>query len=174
MSLQTIAAAIRDIPDFPKPGIVFKDITPLLANPRIFRETVELMVAAWLDPKPDLVVGVDARGFIFGAAAAYELGLGFVPVRKRGKLPWQRFSAEYALEYGTDSVEMHVDAVAAGQRVLIVDDLLATGGTARAAASLIEQGGGEVMGIQALIELAFLEPRRALAPYSVESLIVVD
>ncbi len=174
MSLATITAAIRDIPDFPKPGIVFKDITPLLQDPEMFRETVDLISAPWHDQSIDLIVGIDARGFIFGSVMAYQMGVGFVPVRKQGKLPWSSFKAEYDLEYGTGTVEMHIDAVAAGQRVLIVDDLLATGGTARAAIELVEQAGGEVVGVQAVIELAFLNPRQKLSDQLVRSLIVVS
>ena len=172
--IDKINAAIRSIPDFPKPGIIFKDITPVLRDPELFSAVVTLIADQWRDQELDAVAAVDARGFIMGAAVAYELGLGFVPVRKAGKLPWDTVSASYALEYGTNTVEMHADGVKPGEKILLVDDLLATGGTAGAAASLIEGLGATVAGIQFMLELAFLKGREALASYEVYSLIRVD
>ncbi|MGH3023798.1 MAG: adenine phosphoribosyltransferase [Gaiellaceae bacterium] len=166
-----LAAHIRDIPDFPKRGIVFKDIMPLLADPEALRETVE-QLAAFAEPrKPDVVLGAEARGFILGAALAYRLGCGFVAARKPGKLPWRTISAKYALEYGFDALELHADAIKSGSRVLIHDDLLATGGTARAKVDLVEQLGGTVVGLAFVIELDFLQGREKLAGYDVFSLI---
>jgi adenine phosphoribosyltransferase len=166
-----LAARIRDIPDFPKRGIVFKDIMPLLADPESLRETVERL-AEFAEPrKPDLILGAEARGFILGAALAYRLGSGFVAARKPGKLPWRTISAKYALEYGFDALELHADAIRPGARVLIHDDLLATGGTARAKVDLVEQLGGTVVGLAFVIELEFLEGREKLAGYDVFSLI---
>ena len=171
MSQADIKRLIRDIPDFPKPGIVFKDIMPLLADHEALREAVE-QIAVWAEPKqPDLVLGAEARGFILGGALALELGCGFVAARKPGKLPWETVSAEYELEYGTDSLELHADAIAKGARVLIHDDLLATGGTAHAKVELVEKLGGEVVGIAFVIELAFLHGRDRLEGYDVHSLI---
>jgi adenine phosphoribosyltransferase len=166
-----LASKIRDIPDFPKPGIVFKDIMPLLADPAAFRATVDGLADFARPREPDLVMGAEARGFILGGALALELGCGFVAARKPGKLPWETVSAEYELEYGTDSLELHADAIAEGARVLIHDDLLATGGTARAKVELVEQLGGEVVGIAFVIELGFLHGREKLAGYDVHSLI---
>lgn len=174
MSIQALENAIRDIPDFPKPGIIFKDITPILRDPELFRETIDLITEAWKDQKIDGVAGIDARGFILGGAVAYNLNVGFIPLRKKGKLPWDIVTAEYALEYGTDAIEMHADAVLEGQNILIVDDLLATGGTAGAAAQLIEDCGAKVAGFEFLIELAFLKGREALKPRRVRSLINVE
>ena len=166
-----LKAKIRDIPDFPRPGIVFKDIMPLLADPGAFRDTVEAL-AEFAEPRrPDVILGAEARGFILGGALAYRLGCGFVAARKPGKLPWETVSAEYQLEYGVDSLELHADAITDGARVLVHDDLLATGGTARAKVNLVEQLGGEVVGLVFVIELAFLEGREKLAPYDVHSLI---
>lgn len=166
-----LASKIRDIPDFPKRGIVFKDIMPLLADPDALRETVEELVAFAEPRKPDVVLGAEARGFILGAALAYRLGAGFVPARKPGKLPWRTISAKYALEYGFDALELHADAITPGTRVLIHDDLLATGGTARAKVDLVEQLGGTVVGLAFVIELEFLSGREKLAGYDVFSLI---
>lgn len=160
--LQQLRAAVRDVPDFPKPGIIFKDITPLLADPVTFRSAIDAFVEATRPLGADKIVGIDARGFLFGAPVAYALGLGFVPVRKRGKLPAQCESAAYQLEYGTAVVEMHTDALRAGERVVLIDDLLATGGTAAAAIKLIEKMGGSVAELQFLIELTFLEGRKHL------------
>lgn len=162
---------VRDVPDFPKPGILFKDITPVVQNYEALREVIDRL-AYWAQPKqPDAVLGIEARGFIFGAPIALALGVGFVPLRKLGKLPYNRVSEEYALEYGTNTVEMHADAVLPGQRILIVDDLLATGGTAAAATRLVERLGGVVVGLEFLIELEFLEGRKVLSAYDVHTLI---
>jgi adenine phosphoribosyltransferase len=166
-----LASKIRDIPDFPKPGIVFKDIMPLLADPEALREAVTQLAAFARPRSPDLVLGAEARGFILGGALAYELGCGFVAARKPGKLPWDTVSAEYDLEYGTDSLELHADAIAQGARVLVHDDLLATGGTARAKCDLVELLGGTVVGIAFVIELEFLHGREKLQGYDVHSLI---
>ncbi len=166
-----LASKIRDIPDFPKEGIVFKDIMPLLADAEALRQTVEELAAFARPLSPDLVLGAEARGFILGGALAYELGCGFVAARKPGKLPWETVSAEYDLEYGTDSLELHADAIAQGARVLVHDDLLATGGTARAKCDLVEQLGGSVVGIAFVIELEFLHGREKLEGYDVHSLI---
>ena len=168
---ETLQAKIRDVPDFPEPGIVFKDIMPLLADPATLRETVDLL-ADWIEPrKPDVILGAEARGFILGAAIAYKLGCGFVAARRPGKLPWETVSATYALEYGENSLELHADAIADGQRVLVHDDVLATGGTAWAICNLAEQLGGVVVGTAFVIELAFLEGRKQLEQYDVFSLI---
>jgi adenine phosphoribosyltransferase len=169
-----LRSRIRDIPDFPKPGIVFKDIMPLLADAEALRETVE-QLAEWAEPKEvDYIVGAEARGFILGSALAYRLGCGFVAARKPGKLPYLTVGAKYALEYGFDALEMHVDAVPRGSRVLVHDDLLATGGTARAKIDLVEQLGAEVVGLAFVVELAFLGGRDRLYPYDVHSLIQYD
>jgi adenine phosphoribosyltransferase len=165
---------IRDIPDFPKPGIVFKDITPLLLDPAALDAAVAAL-AGWARPKAiDLVLAAEARGFILGAALARELGAGFVPARKPGKLPHATVSAEYILEYGVDALEMHADALADGARVLLHDDLLATGGTARALVDLAEGAGAEVVGCGFLVELAFLDGRERLAGYDVHALVSYD
>ncbi|HXV57669.1 MAG TPA: adenine phosphoribosyltransferase [Gaiellaceae bacterium] len=166
-----LTSYIRDIPDFPKRGIVFKDIMPLLADPEALHATVERL-AEFAEPrKPDIVLGAEARGFILGAALAYRLGAGFVAARKPGKLPWRTISAKYALEYGFDALELHADSIAPGTRVLIHDDLLATGGTARAKVDLVEQLGGTVVGLAFVIELEFLNGRDRLQGYDVCSLI---
>ena len=162
---------VRDVPDFPTPGIVFKDIMPLLADPEGLRTAVAEL-AEWARPKqPDLILGAEARGFILGGALAHELGCGFVAARRPGKLPWRTISATYALEYGENSLELHEDAFARGARVLVHDDVLATGGTVKAILDLVEQLGGEVVGIGFVIELEFLNGREALAGYDVRSLI---
>ena len=166
-----LAAKIRDVPDFPKPGIIFKDIMPLLADPEALRETVERL-AEWSEPrKPDLILAVEARGYITGGALACRLGCGFAAARKPGKLPWRTIAAKYALEYGFDSLELHADAIARGQRVLVHDDVLATGGTSKATTELVEQLGGEVVGLPFIIELGFLKGRDKLVGYDVFSLI---
>jgi len=162
---------IRDIPDFPKEGIVFKDITPVLQHPDAFREIVAHMLAYAREQEADAIVGIESRGFMFGAPVALELSVPFVPIRKLGKLPGETIHVEYALEYGTNTVEMHKDSFSRGDRVVVVDDLLATGGTAAAAADLIERGGGVVAGMVFMVELSFLEGRNALAEYDVVSLI---
>ena len=168
---ETLRAKIRDIPDFPEPGIVFKDIMPLLADPATLRETVDLL-AEWVEPRePDVILGAEARGFILGAALAYKLGHGFVAARRPGKLPWKTVSATYALEYGANVLELHADAISNGQRVLVHDDVLATGGTAKAICDLAGQLGGEIVGVAFVIELAFLEGRKHLENYDVYSLI---
>jgi len=164
-----IANAVRDVPDFPKPGILFKDITPLLSDGALFKEAIDLFLDACKPLRPDKIVGIDARGFMFGSAVAYELGAGFVPVRKKGKLPYQTKEASYTLEYGEATVEMHIDAIAPGERIVLVDDLLATGGTSAAAARLITQAGGHLVEAQFLIELAFLSGRRHLEPVPVRA-----
>lgn len=157
-----VRAAVRDVPDFPQPGIVFKDITPVLADAVLFNDVIEYLAQRMRPLRVDVVAGIESRGFIFGAPLAKELGAGFVPIRKPGKLPAQRIRVDYALEYGSDALEAHADAVTAGSRVLIVDDVLATGGTARAAAQLVHQLRGEVMGFCILIELGFLNGRKQL------------
>jgi adenine phosphoribosyltransferase len=169
--LAAIRAAIRDVPDFPKPGIVFKDITPLLGDAAAFRQTMDLMAEMCRDLNPDQVVAIESRGFIFGGALADRLGAGFVPVRKPGKLPWRRVSRTYELEYGTDALEMHQDALHPGVRALVVDDVIATGGTARAVSELIELVGAHVAGYAFLVELGFLDGRRKLDGYEVRSLV---
>lgn len=168
---QRVLATIRDVPDFPKPGIVFKDITPILADPALFRDVISAMSAPWRDAGITHVAGIESRGFIFAAPIALELGVGFVPIRKPGKLPWQTAAREYALEYGTDRLEMHVDACPAPARVLLVDDVLATGGTAEAAAALIEQVGGTVAGCAFLLAISFLGGAGRLGAYHVRSLL---
>lgn len=155
-------ALIRDIPDFPQPGILFKDITPVLGDPDALREIVDLLCEKITALSPDRIIGIESRGFLFGVPVAYKLGLPFSPVRKLGKLPYQTIKEEYALEYGTNTVEAHVDAVEPGDRVVIVDDLLATGGTAMAAAALVERLGGTVAGYAFLVELEFLNGRERL------------
>ncbi len=173
MSLD-LRARIRDIPDFPKPGIVFKDITPLLLDPAALDAAVTA-IADWARPRRiDLVLAAEARGFILGGAVAHELGAGFVPARKPGKLPSETVSAEYVLEYGVDALEMHADALADGARVLLHDDLLATGGTARALAQLAEGRGAVIAGCAFLVELAFLGGREPLAGYDVHALVAYD
>ena len=167
-----IARAIRNVPDFPKPGIQFKDITPLLADARLFAGAVDMLCDAYQPGAVDAVVGIDARGFIFAAAAALKLGAGFVPVRKKGKLPHQTHEQEYALEYGTATVAMHVDALRPGARVLLMDDLLATGGTAAAAVALVKKLDAEILEVSFLIELKFLNGREKLKGYNVNSLVV--
>ena len=172
--MSDLAAHIRDIPDFPKPGILFKDITPLLLDPEALAEAVRGL-AEWAGPRDvRYVVAAEARGFILGAALARDLGAGFVPARKPGKLPHETVSAEYILEYGIDALEVHSDAFAHGARVLVHDDLLATGGTAKALCELVEQPDGEVAGCAFLIELAFLNGRERLAGYDVQALLRYD
>jgi len=166
-----LAAQVRDIPDFPTPGVTFKDITPLLGDPSSFRAAIDALVAPHVGEGITKVLGVEARGFMLAAPVAYGLGAGLVPVRKVGKLPWDVEAAEYALEYGTDVLEVHRDALAPGERVLIVDDVLATGGTAAATIRLAEALGAEVVGLAFLIELTYLGGRRLLPDREVSSLL---
>jgi adenine phosphoribosyltransferase len=171
MAAVDLKTKIRDVPDFPQPGIVFKDIMPLLADEQAFAQLTDEL-AAWAEERePDVVLGAEARGFITGGALAYKLGCGFVAARKPGKLPWKTVSATYALEYGSDSLELHADAIKEGGRVLIHDDVLATGGTAKAKIELVEQLGGVVVGVLFIISLEFLNGREKLAGYDVHSLI---
>lgn len=162
---------VRNIPDFPKPGILFRDITTLIQDKKAFKESVNRLAAKYKGKKIDKVVAVEARGFIFGAAVAYKLGAGFVPVRKRGKLPWKTTSVTYELEYGTDTLEMHIDAILPGERILIVDDLLATGGTVKAVTELVEEKKAKIAGIAFVIELFDLGGKEKLKEYPVLSLI---
>ncbi len=171
MDLERLKAHIRDVPDFPQPGIVFKDITPLLADPIAFSTVIDLIVVHFGRGSVDKVVGIEARGFILASPVAYHFGAGFIPVRKSGKLPWKTQSAEYELEYGSETLEIHTDAFSPGERVLIVDDVLATGGTAQATARLVEGAGAKVIGIAFLIELGFLKGREKLRGYDTLSLI---
>jgi adenine phosphoribosyltransferase len=171
VTVQDIYRSIRDVPDFPKPGILFKDITPLLLDPKAFRRTVELMAAPFAAARATRVVSIESRGFLLGAPIALALDAGLVPIRKPGKLPAARGRVEYALEYGTDALEMHRDAVGRADRVLIVDDVLATGGTAGAAAKLVRAHGAEVLGFTFLIELDFLKGRERLVGERVEALL---
>jgi len=166
-----IERAIRNVPDFPQPGIQFKDITPVLADAQLFAGAIDLLTDAFRPGSVDAVVGIDARGFIFAAAAAMKLRAGFVPVRKKGKLPFKTIEQDYALEYGTATVAMHVDALKPGSRVILIDDLLATGGTAAAAAALVKKLGAEILEIAFLIELKFLNGRNKLAGYPVRSIV---
>ncbi|MGA2029586.1 MAG: adenine phosphoribosyltransferase [Verrucomicrobiota bacterium] len=167
-----IKHAIRNVPDFPKAGIQFKDITPVLADARLFTGSIDLLTEKFKPGSVDAVVGIDARGFIFAAAAAMKLNAGFVPVRKKGKLPFTTHEQDYALEYGAATIAMHTDALKPGMRVLLIDDLLATGGTASAAAALVKKLGAQILEIGFLIELAFLNGREKLKDYPVRSLIV--
>jgi adenine phosphoribosyltransferase len=167
-----IEKAIRNVPDFPKPGIQFKDITPVLADARLFAGAIDLLTQNFAPGSVDAVVGIDARGFIFAAAAALKLKAGFVPVRKKGKLPSQTFEEDYALEYGTATVAMHVDAIKPGARVLLVDDLLATGGTAAAAIALMQKLGAQILEVGFLIELKFLNGRDKIQGLPVRSIVV--
>ena len=174
MSLETLTAAIRDIPDFPKPGIMFKDISPILQDGALFAEVIDIIGGRYENQQIDSIVVIDARGFIFGSALAYKLGCGISLVRKQGKLPWKTYSVSYDLEYGSAAVEIHIDAVSVGDRVLIVDDLLATGGTARAGADLIEKIGARIIALEFVIELSLLNGRDKLGGYTVNSLIEVS
>jgi adenine phosphoribosyltransferase len=163
--------AIRNVPDFPKPGIQFKDITPVLADARLFGGCIDLLAAGYKPGMVDAVVGIDARGFIFAAAVAVKLNAGFIPVRKKGKLPYQTHEQSYDLEYGSNTVAIHIDAVKPGERVLLVDDLLATGGTAAAAAQLLTKIGANILEVHFLIELGFLNGREKLKGFPIKSLI---
>jgi adenine phosphoribosyltransferase len=171
MDVDELRALIRDVPDFPQEGVLFKDITPLLADPIAFSTVIDLIVVHFGRGSVDKVVGIEARGFIIASPVAYHFGAGFVPVRKKDKLPWNTELAEYSLEYGTATLEIHRDAVAVGERVLVVDDVLATGGTAKATAELVERIGGKVVGISFLIELGFLNGRSKLDGYDLFTLL---
>lgn len=171
MTVDDLRSRIRDVPDFPTEGILFKDIMPLVAEPEAFRATIDLL-AEWAGPRrPDVILGAEARGFIFGGALAYVLGCGFVTARKPGKLPWKTVAASYELEYGLDTLEVHADALGSGARVIVLDDVLATGGTAHAKVDLVEQLGGTVVGAEFVIELTFLGGRERLEGYDVHALI---
>jgi adenine phosphoribosyltransferase len=169
--VESLKAAIRDVPDFPKPGILFKDVTTLLQDAVLFRRAIDMLVVLCGDLPVDKVVAIESRGFILGGALAHRLGAGFVPVRKPGRLPWRARTTTYTLEYGTDTLEMHEDGVAAGERALVVDDVIATGGTAGAVGQLLEEGGAIVSGFVFLVELCFLNGRERLAGHEVRSLI---
>ena len=171
MSAEELRERIREIPDFPKPGILFYDITTLLKDPASYKEAIDLMIEPYKDDRVDIVVGMESRGFIFSAPMSYKLNAGFVPVRKLGKLPAETLSVEYALEYGTNTLEVHKDAILPGQRVLIVDDLLATGGTVKGTIELVERLKGEVTGLAFLVELDFLKGRDRLEGRRVTSVI---
>ena len=171
---EKLSRAIRDVPDFPKKGIVFKDITPLLLDPELLNATVEEICDVFRSANVEKVMAVESRGFIFGAPIALRLGVGLVLARKAGKLPWKRHRVEYALEYGTDVIEVHVDSIEPGERVLVVDDVLATGGTAEAAGRVVEQAGGELVGMAFLLELGFLKGRERLAGTQVLALLAYD
>jgi adenine phosphoribosyltransferase len=171
IAVNQLRAAVRDVIDFPMPGIIFKDITPILADGRLLHESITLLCRTAGEAKIDKVVGIDARGFIFAAAVADRLRAGFVPVRKKGKLPWKTRQTAYALEYGEAIVELHEDAVKPGESVLVVDDLLATGGTAAAAVKLLDELGAHIVGIAVLIELGFLGGRAKLVPHPVHSIL---
>jgi adenine phosphoribosyltransferase len=169
---EALRAAVRDVADFPKPGILFKDITPILGDGNLLRMAIDCLVADCAGQEIQKIVGIDARGFLFGATVADRLGIGFVPVRKRGKLPWKTEFLSYKLEYGEAAMEVHIDAFKLGERVSLIDDLLATGGTAAAATKLIAKAGGNVVQAQFLIELGFLEGRVAIAPVPAKSILV--
>ena len=172
--IASIRRAVRDIPDFPKPGIVFRDITPLLGNGALFGKTIDILAERYREQKIDTVLGIESRGFIIGAALAYKLGAGFSVVRKPGKLPYETHSASYELEYGRDQLEIHIDGIPAHARVVIADDLIATGGTAAATAELVSKLGGTVIECAFVIELAFLKGREKLKPYKVFSILQYD
>jgi adenine phosphoribosyltransferase len=167
----TLKGAIRDVPDFPKQGIIFKDITTLLAQGKLLRKVVDAFYAQYKTKKVTKVLGIESRGFIFGTPLAYKLGAGMVPVRKKGKLPYKTISANYELEYGTDTLEVHIDGIKKGEKVLIVDDLLATGGTAKAVAELVKKSGGQVVGFAFVVELGFLNGRKKLKGHNIFSLV---
>ena len=170
-NLKDLISAIRNVPDFPKKGIVFRDITTLLKDKDAYHHYIDVLYERYKNHRIDKVIGIESRGFIAGAALAYRLGAGFVPVRKPGKLPAAKIRQEYQLEYGTDAVEIHRDAIAKGERILLHDDLLATGGTIQAACKLVEQLGGNIIGLSFLIELTFLQPRKRLSQYDIFSLV---
>src|SRR2546430_13438067 len=162
--IDELRGGIRDVPDFPKKGIVFKDITPILKDGALFRASIDVFLERCRGRKIDKIVGIDARGFVFGSAIAYELGVGFVPLRKKGRLPYKTESAKYSLEYGEAEMELHIDAITRGERIILIDDLLATGGTSASAATLIKKVGGELLEAIFLIELEFLHGRDKLVP----------
>ena len=172
--IQRLRESIRDVPDFPKPGIVFKDITTLLQDAGRFRDALDLLQRRWQDENVEVIAGIESRGFIFGAALADRFGCGFVPMRKSGKLPGDTVAMSYDLEYGTDTLELHADAFKQGTRVLIVDDLLATGGTAEAAAKLVAHAGGELVGLAFVVNLAFLPGASKLGSYATQYLVEYD
>src|SRR3984893_12367359 len=167
--IDKLRRGVRDVPDFPKKGIIFKDITPILKDGALFRASVDLFLDQCRERKIDKVVGIDARGFLFGSAVAYELGIGFVPLRKKGRLPYKTETAAYMLEYGEAEMELHVDAIQRGEKVVLIDDLLATGGTSASAVTLIKKVGGDLVAAIFLIELEFLNGRKKLAPTPVIS-----
>ncbi|OGQ07686.1 MAG: adenine phosphoribosyltransferase [Deltaproteobacteria bacterium RIFCSPLOWO2_12_FULL_40_28] len=169
--MEKLKKIIRDVPDFPKPGIIFKDITPLLKDPQSFRDIIDAFAEQFKNKGIQKIVGIESRGFMFGAALAYQLGIGFIPVRKKGKLPWKTVSQSYDLEYGTDTVEMHADAVETGECVLVVDDLLATGGTAEAVNLLLKKQKAKVFGFAFVVELEFLKGREKLVHHNILSLV---
>jgi adenine phosphoribosyltransferase len=169
--VERLKSLVRDVPDWPEPGVVFKDIMPLLGNADALQETIDVLGDWAAERSPDIVVGAEARGFFIGSAIAYKLGCGFVPARRPGKLPLETIAAEYALEYGMNTLELQADAIGDGARVVIHDDVLATGGTARALAELVEQLGGEVVGLQFIIELDFLKGQEKISDYDVFSLL---
>jgi adenine phosphoribosyltransferase len=171
MDLEAVRACIRDVPDFPQKGIVFKDITPVLADAKLFRQVVDAFAERWRGERVDKVVGIESRGFLFAAPLAYVVGAGVTVVRKPGKLPWKVIREVYALEYGENALELHVDAVAPGERVLVIDDVLATGGTADATGRLVARQGGVLVGFSFLVELGFLDGARRLGPERVHSLV---
>lgn len=171
MNNEELKKIIRDVPDFPKPGIMFKDITPLLNNPKAFSSITQKFCERFQNASVDKIVGIESRGFIFGSALSLQLGKGFVPVRKAGKLPWTKISEEYVLEYGKDKLEMHADALARGDRVLVVDDLLATGGTAEAVCKMVEKQGAHIVSLAFVVELDFLKGHEKLKKWEVFSLI---
>jgi adenine phosphoribosyltransferase len=162
--LEKLRAGVRDVPDFPKKGIIFKDITPILGDGTLFRAAIDLFLESCRGRKIDKVVGIDARGFLFGSAVAYELGIGFVPLRKKGRLPYKTETAAYTLEYGEAEMELHIDAIVPGEKIVLIDDLLATGGTSASAVTLIKKVGGDLVEAIFLIELEFLKGREKLAP----------
>src|SRR3989441_8043146 len=166
---EQLRAAVRDVPDFPKKGIVFKDITPILKDGTLFQASIDVFLERCRGMEIDKIVGIDARGFLFGSAVAYELGIGFVPLRKKGRLPYKTESAKYSLEYGEAEMELHIDAITRGEQIVLIDDLLATGGTSASAAALIKKVGGELMEAIFLIELEFLRGREKLTPTPVTS-----
>ncbi len=170
-AIQRLADALRTVPDFPKPGIQFIDITPILQNGQLFRLVINLMLERYMKKGLDAIVGIDARGFIFGGAVANQLGIAFIPIRKKGKLPWQTLDKSYELEYGSATISIHKDAIKRGQKVVVIDDLLATGGTAAAASELVKELGGDLLEMTFLVELEFLKGRDKLAGNNIHSII---